>query len=176
MRHGKPIVYRVLADRMTEAGFVFYRSVNEVWLTKEVPVEYLKKEEHIFTRINALISEIKSSSSDDVEESLFSKNKWDDMQAALISILLDDQYTKAEYDKAAKILWDAILAGKEVQSDLIIGLLYYRLGNRNAPYDNNLIWSIAAELKKLDYANSSYNPFEDEAVSQKLDEYGIRLT
>ena len=176
IRHGKPVVYRVLADRMTDAGFVFYRSVNDLWLTKEVPVEYLKKEEHVFTGINALISEIKSSSSDEAEESLLSRNKWDDMQAALISILLDDQCTKAEYDKVAEILWDAILAEKGVQKDLFIGLLYYRLGNRNAPYDNNLIWSITAELKKLDYANSGYNPFEDEAISQKLDEYGIRLT
>ena len=43
-RHGKPVVYRVLADRMAEAGMVFYRSVNGVWLIKAVPVEYLEKE------------------------------------------------------------------------------------------------------------------------------------
>ena len=43
-RHGKPVVYRVLAERMAEAGIVFYQSVNSVWLTKTVPVEYLEKE------------------------------------------------------------------------------------------------------------------------------------
>jgi len=43
-RHGKPVVYRVLAEQMAEAGFVFYKSVNGVWLTKTVPTEYLKKE------------------------------------------------------------------------------------------------------------------------------------
>ena len=43
-RHGKPVVYRVLAERMAEAGMVFYQSVNGVWLTKTVPAEYLKKE------------------------------------------------------------------------------------------------------------------------------------
>ena len=43
-RHGKPVVYRVLAKQMAEAGFVFYRSVNGVWLTKTVPAEYLIKE------------------------------------------------------------------------------------------------------------------------------------
>ena len=42
-RHGKPVVYRVLAKHMEEAGFVFYKSINNVWLTKEVPTIYLKK-------------------------------------------------------------------------------------------------------------------------------------
>lgn len=45
-RHGKPVVYRVLAEQMAEAGFVFYKSVNGVWLTKSVPKEYLKKENY----------------------------------------------------------------------------------------------------------------------------------
>lgn len=42
-RHGKEFVYRVYARQMAEDGFVFYRSVNGVWLTKEVPVKYLEK-------------------------------------------------------------------------------------------------------------------------------------
>lgn len=42
-RHGKAFVYRVHAGRMAEDGFVFYRSVNGVWLTKEVPAKYLEK-------------------------------------------------------------------------------------------------------------------------------------
>lgn len=42
-RHGKAFAYRVHAGRMAEDGFVFYRSVNGVWLTKEVPAKYLEK-------------------------------------------------------------------------------------------------------------------------------------
>ena len=42
-RHGKPVVYRVASGRMQEDGFVFYRSVNGVWLVKEVPAAYLEK-------------------------------------------------------------------------------------------------------------------------------------
>jgi len=42
-RHGKPVVYRVLSGQMGEDGYVFYRSVNGVWLTKEVPAKYLEK-------------------------------------------------------------------------------------------------------------------------------------
>lgn len=42
-RHGKPVVYRVASGRMEADGYVFYRSVNGVWLTKEVPAGYLEK-------------------------------------------------------------------------------------------------------------------------------------
>lgn len=42
-RHGKPVVYQVEAGLMAKEGYVFYRSVNGVWLTKEVPVRFLKK-------------------------------------------------------------------------------------------------------------------------------------
>lgn len=43
MRHGKPVVYCVAAGKMYENGYKFYRSVNGVWLTKSVPVEYLSQ-------------------------------------------------------------------------------------------------------------------------------------
>ena len=44
-RHGRPVVYRVMAGKMSDDGMVFYKSVNGVWLTKSVPVEYLRKED-----------------------------------------------------------------------------------------------------------------------------------
>ena len=37
-RHGAPVVYRVNTTLMTDAGFIFYRSENGVWLTELVPV------------------------------------------------------------------------------------------------------------------------------------------
>ncbi len=40
-RHGTPRIYQVHAGQMTADGYVFYRSVNGVWLTKEVPLKYL---------------------------------------------------------------------------------------------------------------------------------------
>ena len=43
VRHGRPVIYEVLSGQMAEDGFTFYRSVNGVWLTKEVPPRYLKK-------------------------------------------------------------------------------------------------------------------------------------
>lgn len=42
-RHGTPVVYRVDTGRMAGDGYIFYRSVNGVWLTKEVPAGYLLK-------------------------------------------------------------------------------------------------------------------------------------
>ena len=42
-RHGKPVVYEANTRQMQADGYVFYQSVNGVWLTKHVPVKYLKK-------------------------------------------------------------------------------------------------------------------------------------
>lgn len=42
-RHGKPVIYQVLAGEMADQGCTFYQSVNGVWLTKEVPAEFLRK-------------------------------------------------------------------------------------------------------------------------------------
>jgi putative RNA 2'-phosphotransferase len=41
-RHGKPVVLNIWAAKMHLAGFEFFRSNNGVWLTKQVPVEYIE--------------------------------------------------------------------------------------------------------------------------------------
>ncbi len=43
-RHGKPVVFTVQSGRMYDAGFKFWISENGVWLTKEVPPEYLAED------------------------------------------------------------------------------------------------------------------------------------
>lgn len=40
-RHGRPIVFVVLASNMYQAGYSFYESANQVWLTDHVPPDYL---------------------------------------------------------------------------------------------------------------------------------------
>ena len=40
-RHGSPVLFRINALKMHQDGFKFYLSKNGVWLTKNVPVEYL---------------------------------------------------------------------------------------------------------------------------------------
>ena len=42
-RHGKVVIYKVWTGQMYQDGYQFYRSVNGVWLTKYVPVQYLEK-------------------------------------------------------------------------------------------------------------------------------------
>lgn len=41
-RHGKPIVFSVRSKCMYLRGHKFYKSQNGVWLTKEVPVEFIE--------------------------------------------------------------------------------------------------------------------------------------
>jgi len=43
-RHGKPVIYTIDTQKMKNDGFKFFKSVNGVWLTKEVPVKYLTKQ------------------------------------------------------------------------------------------------------------------------------------
>lgn len=40
-RHGKLLLFQVNTKQMVEDGYEFFLSKNNVWLTKEVPVQYL---------------------------------------------------------------------------------------------------------------------------------------
>ena len=42
-RHGRPVIYEVDCKRMCADGYQFFLSANGVWLTKGVPVGYLRK-------------------------------------------------------------------------------------------------------------------------------------
>lgn len=42
-RHGNPIIYKIAAKDMYNKGYKFYLSINGVWLTKFVPIEFLHK-------------------------------------------------------------------------------------------------------------------------------------
>jgi putative RNA 2'-phosphotransferase len=42
MRRGKPVVLRITAAKMHGNGRVFYLSANGVWLTEQVPPEYIE--------------------------------------------------------------------------------------------------------------------------------------
>ncbi len=41
-RRGKPVILVVEAGRMHVAGYPFFRSANNVWLTEKVPAEFLR--------------------------------------------------------------------------------------------------------------------------------------
>ena len=42
-RHGSPVVYQIQAGMMAADGYDFYLSVNGVWLTKAVPIQYMQR-------------------------------------------------------------------------------------------------------------------------------------
>ena len=42
-RHGRPVIYEIDCRQMAADGYRFFESANHVWLTKEVPVRYLRK-------------------------------------------------------------------------------------------------------------------------------------
>ena len=42
-RHGKPFVFKVLAEQMFNDNFEFFVSDNDIWLTDNVPTKYLKQ-------------------------------------------------------------------------------------------------------------------------------------
>ena len=41
-RHGTPVILAINAQKMLQDGFNFYRSDNGVWLTEQVPVQYIQ--------------------------------------------------------------------------------------------------------------------------------------
>lgn len=41
-RYGKPVLLSIDANAMHEAGFLFYKSANSVWLVDNVPAEYIE--------------------------------------------------------------------------------------------------------------------------------------
>lgn len=108
-----------------------------------------------------------------VSETILPQYDWNDIQEALINILLDNNRKDRDYETVAEIIWEAVLDGKPVKKTPVVGLLYYRLGNKEAPYENNLIWSIATKLYDLDYANSEFNPLKDPEILRVLSDYGI---
>ena len=44
IRHGKPVIYEIDCRAMVKDGYHFFLSANHVWLTKEVPARYMKKQ------------------------------------------------------------------------------------------------------------------------------------
>lgn len=43
-RHGKLVLYKILSKKMYDDGYKFYLSKNGVWLTNQVPSDYLIKD------------------------------------------------------------------------------------------------------------------------------------
>lgn len=42
-RHGRPVVLTIAAATMVEEGYIFHRAENGVWLTKAVPIAFIRE-------------------------------------------------------------------------------------------------------------------------------------
>ena len=178
-RHGKPVVYRISSGRMASDGLKFYKSVNGVWLTKEVPVQYFKRDSFDYNEIQVIKEELvdafrnSEEPVEHTEETIIPKYGWEYVQQALFSILLDKSCGKGYCSTVARIIWGAVLDGRKIRKKTTVALLYHRLGDVYAPCANELIWSITAKLFNLDISESEYNPLKDEKILSKLAFYGL---
>ena len=142
--------------------------------SSDLEVNDMSKKETITLLIKNLNDAFRSEDAIEyVSETILPQYDWNDVQEALINILLDNNRKDRDYETVAEIIWEAVLDGKPVKKTPVVGLLYYRLGNKEAPYENNLIWSIATKLYDLDYANSEFNPLKDPEILRVLSDYGI---
>ena len=164
---------------MHENGYVFFKSVNGVWLTKEVLPQYFKRDSFDYNQIQIIkkhiLEVIRASAEpvDDIEETVIPQYGWEYVQQALFAILSDDSCSKEVCSTVAQIIWGAVLDSRKIKKKTTIALLYHRLGNVNAPYEDELIWSITANLYNLDVVESDYNPLKDDRIINKLKFYGI---
>lgn len=177
-RHGKTVLYRIKAEKMFHDGYKFYLSVNGVWLTKEVPTQYFNRISFDKDTVDEIAKIILKSSTEDeayegTKEMLIGRYGWEYVQKALFSILLDDSQSATEYDICANYFMLAAFDKEKIRKKTATALLYYRLGNVNAPYENNTIWSFVSEVYGFDYSNSEYNPLKDEKILAKLSDFGL---
>lgn len=74
---------------------------------------------------------------------------------------------KALWLPAAAALWGAVLDKRELDANLAIALVYFRLSPSPGEEDN-LAWSIASRLKGVGYL-SSYDPHADPQVQAHIE-------
>jgi hypothetical protein len=96
-------------------------------------------------------------------EELIEKYSWDEVWTVLLGILEDDTQS-SHWRTVAEVIWGAVLDRRTLPMNKVIALLYYRFDpNTSSEDDDNLIWSIASELKQVGYL-SEYEPLEDPEV------------
>src|SRR5690349_17999408 len=83
-------------------------------------------------------------------EGLIDELGWVPVRDTILVLLADTGRRRRDHEVAAEVLWGAVLDGREMPADRVIALLYNRFDPRGES-EENLVWSIAAKLKRLDY-------------------------
>ena len=101
-------------------------------------------------------------------ENLIPLYGWKAVQKNLLDILSQEKREIRDYEVVAEVFWGAVLDRRNIAStNKVIALLYHRLPNDKNSDENNLAWSIACKLKKVDYL-SDYNPMNDSEIIEEL--------
>lgn len=107
-----------------------------------------------------------NSKCEEIEERLIPKFGWEAVREAVIEVLESDR-SQSDYEVAAEVFWGAALDKRDLPVNKVIALLYYRF-DQHGTDENNLVWSIASTLKKVDYL-SEYEPLKDVEVLRELE-------
>lgn len=194
IRHGIPVVYRVWSGKMYKDGFKFYRSVNGVWLTKEVPTKYIKRDTFENGEILEAVLEVKkilsARTADPAKKEtaylildLEKKYTWEVLQQALFRLLVEDRLPVDYYHQIAFVFWYAYLENEnrhakhesefKFKKKSIVGLLYYRLKDYEPA--NEAIYTVACFLFDYDF-DPDFNPLDNERIRKTIAKYGIQIT
>lgn len=93
--------------------------------------------------------------------------EWERVRDRMIAVLADDGAAK-HWVTASVVLWFGV--ARPMPKARVIGLLYHRLMADLPPalaLDENLVWSIASNLKGVAYL-SDYEPLSDPEVQSEL--------
>lgn len=96
---------------------------------------------------------------------LLSLGDWAQLDVALREVLRDDS-ASALWVAAIELYWAAVLDGRTTHVDSLVALLWLR--RPDLTLDENLVWSVIAKLKRLDYL-ANYDAEKDAGVKRELD-------
>ncbi|MGV3623026.1 MAG: hypothetical protein ACO1OB_19560 [Archangium sp.] len=97
-------------------------------------------------------------------ERLLANATWPEVDAELRAVLRDDARSGL-WAAAIEVLWCAVLDARETDVDSLVALLWHR--RPELTLEENLVWSVIAKLKKLDYL-ANYDAEKDEGVRREL--------
>jgi hypothetical protein len=98
-------------------------------------------------------------------EALIGPYGWEPVRECMLDILRDDSQG-SHWRTVAHVIWGAVLDRRELPTDEVIALLYYRFDPEGRAEDND-VWSITSKLKGVGYL-SKYKPLRDPGVLRHL--------
>lgn len=102
---------------------------------------------------------------DEKLERLLANSTWPALDLELRAVLRDDR-ADALWAAAIELYWCAVLDTRDTDVDSLVALLWHR--RPDLTLEENLVWSVIAKLKKLDYL-ANYDAEKDEGVRRELE-------